>query len=131
MISTPFSSQPSQQLQNLGQRPAQPVQRHHLHAVALLEGSLQAIQPRPVPRGPAPHVLEDLLAVGQHPALVLQVVGVGVAGHRHAGVSEQFSAHISLAPGSGMAASYYDCQSSGYAHIRPFLAGLAGRTARS
>ena len=54
--------------------------------------------------GPAADVLEDLLAVGQHPALVLQVVGVGVAGHRHAGVSEQFSAHLSLAPGSGMAA---------------------------
>ena len=97
-------AQPAQQLQHLGQRPAQAVQRRHLHAVARLEGGLQAIQPRPVPRGPAPHVLEDLLAVGQHPALVLQVVGVGVAGHRHAGVSEQFSAHLSLAPGSGMAA---------------------------
>ena len=50
------------------------------------------------------YVLEDLLAIGQHPALVLQVVGVGVAGYRHAGISEQFSAHLSLAPGSGMAA---------------------------
>ena len=125
MISTPFSrSHPSNSKTSVSDRP-KPVQRHHLHAVALLEGSLQAIQPRPVPRGPAPHVLEDLLAVGQHPALVLQVVGVGVAGHRHAGVSKQFSAHILLAPGSGMAASYYDCQSSGYAHIRPFLAMLA------
>ena len=39
-------------------------------------------------------------------------------------------ASASLAPGSGMAASYYDCQSSGYAHIRPFMTGHAGRTAR-
>ena len=31
--------------------------------------TLQAIKPRPIPRGPAPHILEDLLAVGQHPAL--------------------------------------------------------------
>ena len=58
---------------------------------------------RPVPRGPAAHVLEDLLPANQHPVLGLQVVGVSVAGYRHAGVSEQFSAHLSLAPGSGMA----------------------------
>ena len=67
------------------------------------ETSIQLLV-RPVPRGSAAHVLEDLLAVGQHPALVLQVVCVGVAGHRHAGVSEQSSAHPSLAPGSGTAA---------------------------
>ena len=56
------------------------------------------LQPGPVPRGPAAHVLEDLLAVGQPPALGLQVVGVGVAGHRHAGVSIGFPALLSLAP---------------------------------
>ena len=60
--------QPSLQHQNLGQRPAQAVQRRHLHTVARLEGGLQAIQPRPIPRGPAPHVLEDLLAVGTAPS---------------------------------------------------------------
>ena len=53
------------------------------------------------PRGSAIHVLEDLHAVGQHPALGLPVVGVGVAGLRHAGVSVECSAHLSLAPGSG------------------------------
>ena len=37
-------------------------------------------------------------------ALGLQVVGVGVAGPRHPGVSEESSAHLPLAPGSGMAA---------------------------
>ena len=79
--------QPAQQLQHLGQRPAQTIQRHHLHAVARLEGGLQAIQPRPVPRGPAATVLEDLPAVGQHPALRAEVVGLGIAGYRHAGVS--------------------------------------------
>ena len=41
-----------------------------------------ATQPRPVPIGPAAHVLKDLLAVDQHPALRLQVVGVGFAGPR-------------------------------------------------
>ena len=43
---------------------------------------LQAIQPRPVPRGLADHILKDLLAVGQRPALGLQVVYVSVAGPR-------------------------------------------------
>ena len=52
---------------------------------------------------PAADVLEDLLAVCRHPAVGVQVVCVGVAGHRHAGVSEQVFAHLSLAPGSGMA----------------------------
>ena len=83
----------------------QPVLHHHAPLSVPGEGfTLQQGPVRPVPRGPAPHVLEDLLAVGQHPVLGLQVVGVGVAGHRHAGVSEQFSAHLLLAPGSGMAA---------------------------
>ena len=95
---------PAQQFQRLGQRPTQAVQHRHLHAVAQLEDGLQAIQPRPVSRGPAPDVLEDRLAVGQHPAMRVDVVGVGVAGHRHAGVSVGVSAHLSLAPGSGMAA---------------------------
>ena len=54
--------------------------------------------------GPAASVLEDLLAVCLHPAVGVQVVGVGVGGHRHAGISEQFSAHLSLAPGYGTAA---------------------------
>ena len=47
-----------------------------------------ATQPRPVPIGLAAHVLKDLLAVDQHPALRLQVVGVGFAGPRfwHGGV---------------------------------------------
>ena len=44
----------ARQLQHPGQRPAQAIQRRHLNAVARLEGSLQAIQPRPVPRGPLP-----------------------------------------------------------------------------
>ena len=32
-------------------------------------------------RGSAAHILEDLLAVGQHPVLRAEVVGVGVAGY--------------------------------------------------
>ena len=35
---------------------------------------------------------------------VSRLLVFGVAGYRHAGVAEQFSAHLSLAPGSGMAA---------------------------
>ena len=124
-------SQPAQQLQHLGQRPALPVQRSDLHAVARLEGGLQEIQPRPVPGGPAAHILKDLLAIGQHPALVLQAVGVRVAGHRHAGVSIGLPVNLSMAPGSGMAARYCGGQGSGYAHICPFLTELAGRKARS
>ena len=64
--------------QHLGQRPAQPVQCRHLHAVPRLEGGPQAVQPGPVPGGSTAHVLEDLLAVGQHPALSLQIVGEGI-----------------------------------------------------
>ena len=45
-----FLPQPSEPIQYLGQRPAQAVQRRHLHTVARLEGGLQTIQPRPVPR---------------------------------------------------------------------------------
>ena len=78
--------------------------RRHLHALARLDGCLQVIQSRPVPRGPASHVLDNLLAFGQHPVLFLQVVGVSLAGHRRAGVSKQFSAHPSLAPGFGVLA---------------------------
>ena len=33
-------------------------------------------------RGPHAHALEDLLAVGQHPALRAEVVGLGVDGPR-------------------------------------------------
>ena len=58
----------------------------------------------PVPGGPAAHVLEDPLAVGQRLALGLRVVGLGVGGHRHSGVSIGFPAHLSLAPGSGTTA---------------------------
>ena len=73
MTSTWFPLQPAQQL---GQRPAQPVQRRHLHTVARGESGLWEIQPRPVPRDPAADVIEDLLAVGQHPALRAEVVVV-------------------------------------------------------
>ena len=38
------------------------------------------------------------------PALLPQVFGVGVAGHRRPGVAVGFLAHLLLAPGSGMAA---------------------------
>ena len=104
MILTPFSRiHPSSSKTSVSDRP-QASKRRHLHAVARLEDGLQAIQPRPVPRGPAANVLKDLPAVGQHPALGLQVVCVGIAGHRNAGVSVEFSVHLSLAPASGMAA---------------------------
>ena len=49
-----------------------------IHAVSL---------ERSVSRDPRPTSLKDLLVVGQHPALGLQVVYVGVAGHRHSGAS--------------------------------------------
>ena len=57
MTSTPFSRKPAQQLQHLGQRPAQAVQRRHLHTVARLEGGLQADSARAGskrPRSPRP-----------------------------------------------------------------------------
>ena len=82
-------------------------------------------------KGPASHILEDLLTVDQRPALCTEVVGVGVADHRHAGVSVESFAHLSLAHGSGLVARYYDRQSSGYAQIRPLSATLASRTARA
>ena len=47
-----------------------------------VEGGLHTIQPGPVPRGPAPHILEDLLAVGQDASLRAEVVGIGAAGPR-------------------------------------------------
>ena len=43
---------------------------------------------------------------------------------------EDSSVHLSLAPGSGIAARYYDGQNYGYAQISPFMTGHAGRTAR-
>ena len=42
------------------------------------ESIFQANQPWPVPRGHTAHVLEDLLIVGQHPALSLQIVDEGI-----------------------------------------------------
>ena len=98
MISTSFSRGHPSSSKTSVSRPTQAVQRRDLQAVPRLEGGPQAVQPGPVPRGPAAHVLEDLLAVGQHPALGLRVVGVGVAGHRHTGVSIGFPALLSLAP---------------------------------
>ena len=57
-------SQPAKQLQHLGKRPAQAVQRRHFHTVPWGNGILQAIQPGPVPGSPTAHILEDLIAVG-------------------------------------------------------------------
>ena len=79
------------------------------------------------PRCPCPR---RPVAVGQHPALGLQAVYVGVAGAPTCGRIHRPSNHFSLAPSSGMAASYYARQNSGYAQIRPFMTGHAGRTAR-
>ena len=50
--------------------------------MAWSKGILQAIQPGPVPGGPAAHVLEDLLPVGQDASLRAEVVGIGAAGPR-------------------------------------------------
>ena len=84
---TPGAGSLPQPAQHLGQRPAQAVQRRHLHAVARLEGGLQPIQPRPVPGGPDANVLEDL--------------------SQSANTRRWFSrllASASLAPGSGVTA---------------------------
>ena len=74
--------------------------------------------------------LENLVSVGQHQALVPQILSVGVSAHRHPGVAVESSAHLSLAPHYGMAARCYGRRGSGYAHIRPFMTELPGRKAR-
>ena len=99
--------------------------------VARLQSGPQTSQPGPIQRGPAANIHEYLLAVGKDATPSLQIVGVGVSGYPHAGVPEQFSAHLSLAHASGTAARYYDGQNSGYAKKCPFMTELAGRKARN
>ena len=96
--------------------------RRLMHHAAILH--IKSGLPRPAVR-----VLEDLLAVGQRSALGLQVVGSRGASHRHAAVSIESSAYLSLAPGYGMVARYYGGQSSGYDQICPLPARLATRPA--
>ena len=74
-------------------------------------------------RGHDALALEDLLTVGQRRTLNLKVACA--TGHRHSAVFVGSSVHLSLAPGSGMAAQCYGGRSSGYAEKRPFPAGSA------
>ena len=76
-----FLPQPAQRLQHLGQRPASGPAPPPSHS-SLERGILQAIQPGPVPGGPAAHILEDLLPVGQDASLRAEVVGIGAAAPR-------------------------------------------------
>ena len=101
---------------------ARPSSFHRRKAVAPLK--LHRLCPGRVP-SPRFH-RRKAMAPLKHPSTGAPMMTSSASFHRRKAMAP---IHISLAPGSGMAASYYHCQSSGYAHIRPFMTGLAVRTA--
>ena len=87
--------QSAQQIQHLGHRPARAVQRPTQHSrPAVRQPSNYSAQP--VPGCPAAYTIEDRSRPGC--GVGLEVVGVGVAGHQHAGESVGLPDHLSLTP---------------------------------